>query len=143
MQHSRSGKDHHGRRVVDVRPVERLYVFELKHVSMHKSLLYLLVCPRDEEFVIMVCFLGKALREVYRHFQVHTVPEGLKKNAQLLSTAQGKHWDENLQGFKELTYSPTSRNTTTGIVSVIPCHPFQRSPALSSGSRVPGSVWSL
>ena len=32
--------------------------------------------------------------EVYRHLQVHAVPVGVKEDAQLLHSAQGKHRDE-------------------------------------------------
>ena len=31
-----------------------LYVLEVKHVSLHKGLFDFLVCPRDEQFIVVV-----------------------------------------------------------------------------------------
>lgn len=53
-------------------------MLKFKHVSVHKRFLNLLVCPGDEEFVVLSGLLGEALREVDGHLEVEPVPEGLE-----------------------------------------------------------------
>jgi hypothetical protein len=47
--------------------VESLDVLEVKHVSLHKRLSDLFVCPSNEHFVVVVCPLGEASGKVDRN----------------------------------------------------------------------------
>lgn len=49
-------------------------MFELEHVPLHESFANLLIGPRDEELVVVVCFLRHPRREVDGCFQIHSLP---------------------------------------------------------------------
>lgn len=49
-------------------------MFELEHVPLHEGFANLLIGPRDEELVVVVCFLRQTRREVYGCFKVHSLP---------------------------------------------------------------------
>lgn len=67
---------YHGAGVVSIGAVEGLDVFKLKHVSLYEGFSDLLVGPRDEELVVMICFLCQPGGEVDGGLQVHPLPVG-------------------------------------------------------------------
>lgn len=66
-------KSYHGSGIVCVGAIEGFDVFELEHVPLHEGFADLLIGPRDEEFVVVVCFLRQARGEVYGRFKVHSL----------------------------------------------------------------------
>ena len=73
-----------------------LDVLELEHVSLYECVLYLLICPCDEQFVEVCRSLREAHTEVDRHGEIHAIPIRFKQYTQFLCTSQGKDWDQNL-----------------------------------------------
>ena len=71
---------YHRPRIVCEGPVERLDVFEFKHVPLHKRLPNFLISPSDEELVIMIGLLRQSRRKINWSLQVHSFP-GEKGNS--------------------------------------------------------------
>ena len=59
-------------------------MLEVEHVALDKSLPDLFVGPRDEHLVVVVGLLRQADAEVDGHAQVHALPVGFQKDAELL-----------------------------------------------------------
>lgn len=74
MNHGGGGGGYHGAGVVGVGAVEGLDVFKLKHVPLDEGFSDLLIGPRDEEFVVMICFLRQPGGEVDGGLQIHPLP---------------------------------------------------------------------
>lgn len=55
---------YHGSWVISVGAIEGLDVLKLKHVSLYKRFSNLLVGPRNEKLVIVICFLCQTSGEV-------------------------------------------------------------------------------
>ena len=56
--------------LVNQTTIKRQNMLEFKHVMFHKRFLDLLICPRNEQFVILVCFLRQASRKINWDIQI-------------------------------------------------------------------------
>lgn len=99
MQHPRRCKDYHRSGLVNERAIKAFDVLEIKHVTLNECLLDLLTGPRDEQLVVVVGLLRQAQREIDGIVELHSFPISLQENAELLSSAQGKYWDQDFATF--------------------------------------------
>lgn len=60
----RTYNTHHGSRVIGVGAIKGFDVLKFKHISLYKRFSDLLVGPRDEELVIVICFLRQPGGEI-------------------------------------------------------------------------------
>ena len=62
---------------------------------------------------------SKSHWEVDGHFEVHTIPVHLQQDTQLLSTAQRKHWDQNLKIKVKVKVKVTERSCRFNLSHVV------------------------
>ena len=56
---------YHWSRLINVRSVKWFDVFEVKHISLYECVLYFLVCPTDEQFIVVIGLEREREREMF------------------------------------------------------------------------------
>lgn len=95
---------------------------EIKHVPFDKCLLYFLVCPVDEQFIVKIGFFGQTSAEVYWVLQPSSVPICLEQYTKFLSTTKGKHWYQDfttfIKGLMQLSQKLSSLDRLLSLIVV-------------------------
>ena len=94
MKHAWSSKDNHWTRIIDVLTIKRFDVLEVKHVSLNKRTLDLLVRPCNKHLVVIGCLLCQTNCKVNGNFQIHSLPISFEEDAQFLSSSESKDRNE-------------------------------------------------
>ena len=99
MKHPRSCEKHHRRVRLQQLCVVGSHVRKVEHVSLNESLLYLLVCPVYEQFVVKIRFFSQPTREVDWVSQTSSIPVRFKQDAKLLGPTKSEHRNQNFTAF--------------------------------------------